>query len=145
MVLGGQLSNPSPPPLRRAIDAYHRLKLPSRRPGHTRHRATKRAIRLNPTQLNSLLDRYRAGATHDDLAVEFKINRDTAMEHVKRAGLRPRWRILTFDDVNRAAALYRAGMSLATVGSHLGVDADTVRRALQRAGEPIRPRRGWNY
>lgn len=105
----------------------------------------KRAVRLNATQVERLLRRYNAGATFQELADDFQINRLTAMEHVKRAGLRPRWRILTPDDITRAADLYRSGQSLDQVGTCPGVDADTVRRAFLLKGVPIRPRRGWNY
>jgi hypothetical protein len=73
-------------------------------------------MRLNDGRVRLLHERYEAGATLQELAEEFRINRDTAMQHVKRAGLRPRWRILSSDDVAKAAMMYSSGRFLATVG-----------------------------
>jgi hypothetical protein len=52
---------------------------------------------------------------------------------------------LTTADVSATAAKYQSGQSLATVGEHVGVAADTVGKAQRRAGVVLRPRRGWKY
>jgi hypothetical protein len=46
--------------------------------------------------------------------------------------------------IREAALLYEQGDSLAAVGQYLGVDAQTVRRHLAKAGVRIRTRRGWD-
>jgi hypothetical protein len=42
-------------------------------------------------------------------------------------------------DIERAAALYRAGASCRGIGSLMGVSADATRRALRTHGVPLRP------
>jgi len=145
VVLRRQFSNPAPPPLRRALKAYHHLNLADTHPLSPPRHHTKRAVHLSPAQLDALLSLYREGANQQDLAMKFDINRLTVMEHVKRARIRPRWRILTPEDMIHAINLYQAGQSLEQVGDQLGVNAETIRLTLRRHGTPIRPRRGWKY
>ena len=42
-----------------------------------------------------------------------------------------------------AADLYATGMSLADVAGQFGIDGQTVANRFQRAGVPVRARRGW--
>ena len=95
-----------------------------RPPGTPRH-PTKRPIRLVTAQMNRLLDRYRAGATYRDLADEFQINRCTAIEHVRRAGLRPRWRILRSEEIIRASKPTTT-VALSTGSARTSVSAATL-------------------
>lgn len=55
---------------------------------------TKRGIvrRLSDEQVAELIDRYRAGASINDLAGHFKIHRTTASLHLLRQGVRGRRR-----------------------------------------------------
>ena len=43
-----------------------------------------------------------------------------------------------------AAGLHESGLSLAAVGVHFGIDAQTVANRFRRAAVPVRQRRGWN-
>ena len=47
--------------------------------------------------------------------------------------------------LDEATRLYEQGWSLARLGDRFGVDAETVRRALRKAGIPLRARNGWAY
>lgn len=80
------------------------------------------------------------------LAREFGINRETALEHLKRAGIsrRPSVRKLTDQLVAEAGCLYATGLSLKNVAAQFDVNETTIRNEFTRAGFEVRPRRGWN-
>lgn len=80
------------------------------------------------------------------LAKEFGINRETALEHLKRAGIarRPHVRKLTDEHVEQAGQLYATGLSLKNVAAHFNVNESTIRHEFTRAGIEVRPRRGRN-
>lgn len=80
------------------------------------------------------------------LAKEFGINRETALEHLKRAGIarRPHVRKLTDQLVQEASRPYASGLSLKNVAKHFDVNENTIRDEFTRAGIQVRPRRGWN-
>ena len=65
----------------------------------------------------------------------------TVMKHVERAGA-PRRRHLLTDLLDEARQLYDQGWSLASIGTHFGVNASTVWHALRRAGVPMRDTHG---
>ena len=142
MVLARQFSNSSPSSLERALRAYRRLDL-ARPPQKRPTRASKRAKRLNGTELNRLVERYASGATVYELATEFGIHRTTISQQLKTAGVKMRLQPLTPQQVEEAAALYATGQSLADVGSQLGVNASTVLIALRTEGAEIR--KPWDH
>ena len=80
------------------------------------------------------------------LAREFLINRETAIEHLKRAGIARRRRVrkLTNELVHEAGRLYATGLSLKHVAARFDVNKTTIRNEFTRAGIQVRPRRGWN-
>ena len=101
--------------------------------------------RLSPTDIDDLVNAYRAGATISQLAVEFGIHRTTVAGHLDRHGV-PRHSELTVwdDDILREAAeMYATGLSLTDVAHQFGIDAQTVANRFRRAGVAVRPRRGW--
>lgn len=102
--------------------------------------------RLSPTDLDNLLDAYRAGATINQLAVEFGIHRTTVAGHLDRHGVPRHSELTAWDDdiLGRAAELYATGSSLANVAHQFGIDAQTVANRFRRAGIPVRSRSGWN-
>jgi DNA invertase Pin-like site-specific DNA recombinase len=108
-------------------------------------RGLQRQTRLTEDQVKQLIDQHQAGSTVRQLAVMFCINRETVMEHLKRAGVsrRPNVRKLTDEQVTQAARIYRDGLSLQRTAEQFGISERTIRTELARAGEPIRPRRGW--
>lgn len=96
--------------------------------------STKRARRLNQTELAVLADDYRAGATVYDLATKFGINRKTVNRQLKVLGVPMRRASLTDAELTQAVALYESGLSLATVGEQVGRDHSAIGNALKRAG-----------
>lgn len=108
-------------------------------------RVLQRQTRLADDQVKLLIDQHQAGCSARQLAVEFGINRETVLEHLKRAGVarRPHVRKMTDEQVAQAARIYRDGLSLRNTAERFGVSERTLRTELGRAGEPIRPRRGW--
>lgn len=88
---------------------------------------------------------FQGGATHVQLAARFGIAKATVIAHLKRAGVgRPRI-AMPAEQLEELARLYRNGDSLATIGARFRLSPKTVWTGLNRAGVPIRPRRGWPY
>ena len=102
--------------------------------------------RLSPASIDGLVEAYRAGATINELAVEFGIHRTTVAGHLDRKGVPRRSEATVWDDcaLREAAELYATGLSLADVANRFGIDAQTVANRFRRAGVTVRPRRGWN-
>ena len=101
--------------------------------------------RLSPTDLDDLLEAYKAGATISQLAVEFSIHRTTVASHLDRHGVPRHSEQTAWDDeiLTQAAELYASGLSLGGVADQFGIDAQTVANRFRRAGVPVRARRGW--
>jgi len=102
--------------------------------------------RLPADIVQQLVFRYQSGSTVVQVAKEFGINRETALDHLKRAGIarRPHVRKLTDQLVQKAADLYATGLSLKNVAKQFNVNETTIRNEFTRAGNEVRPRRGWN-
>ena len=103
--------------------------------------------RLSPTDINDLVDAYRAGATISQLAVDFGVHRTTVASHLDRHGV-PRHSEQTtwYDEIlTHAAELDATGLSLADVADQFGVDAQTVANRLRRARVAIRPDGAGNH
>jgi len=81
---------------------------------------------------------YVEGVEVIELARRYGIARQTVLEQMRREGVARRHPRLSVDDTERAADLYRAGDSLATIGDVFAVDPGTVRRALMKLGVPMR-------
>jgi hypothetical protein len=77
------------------------------------------------------------------LAKQYEINRDTVINHAKRAGLSRKRPRLSPAESLWAIDAYREGLALLPIAKKLGVSANTVRLSLTTAGVEIRPRRGW--
>ena len=104
----------------------------------------KRTKRLNATELARLVERYESGGTVYELALEFMIDRRTVSQRLREQGLLRR-QSPSSTMIDDMARLYQSGLSLLKVGRQLDVNAETVRRALPKAGVRPRPRRGWTY
>lgn len=142
MVLVRTLSNSTSSPLTRAVDAYHRLDLFNPHAGTQPRTVPKRARRLNAVQLAGLTASYEGGATVYDLADRFGIDRRTVSLCLKRMGVSLRGQSPSDDAVNEMVRLYEEGLSLAAVGSVLGVSAKTVHTWIRRRGVTTRPQGG---
>ena len=101
--------------------------------------------RLSPTDIDDLLDAYRAGAAISQLAVDFGIHRTTVTGHLARHGVPRDSEQTAWDNrtLEQAAELYATGLSMAAVAHRFGIDEQTVANRFRRAGVPVRPRRGW--
>ena len=101
--------------------------------------------RLSPTDVDDLVNEYRAGTTITQLALQYGVHRTTVAAHLDHHHIPRHHERTTWDDdtLREAAAQYATGLSLADVAAGYGIDAQTVANRFRRAGIPIRPRRGW--
>jgi len=115
--------------------------------GQGRDRPSHRSSKNRPDWpiRTSVLERYLAGETANDLADAFDVNRATVFAILQRAGIKSRYRVLT-DDVAAATAMYQAGQSLTRIAEHFGVADGTVPNRFRRLGIPTRARgtNQWN-
>jgi hypothetical protein len=106
-------------------------------------RTIKRVLRrLTHPETEQLLAAYTADASQRQLARDFKIHSQTVAAVLDRGGVGRRDGGLHGDRLDLAIRLYRSGESLRAVGDRLNVNAETVRRYLNEAGEPLRQRPG---
>ena len=94
--------------------------------------------RLSPAETQRLVAAYQQGAGVKELARRFGIHRETVSAIIGRAGLVPRTRRLSKNQIDDAARLYTEGWSLARLGEKFGVDGTTVWRTLLRQGVLMR-------
>ena len=99
--------------------------------------------RLGPAQVEELIQGYEDGGPVDEVAARFPVDQSTVQKHSRRRALPRRSPRLGPRHSEGAARLYLAGQSLAKLSEHFGVATDTVALALRRAGDTLRPRRGW--
>ncbi len=101
---------------------------------------TQRQTRLTQSEIEMLIEDYRAGSTINALAEQYHIHRTTVMNHLRRNKVKTRrfHRGLNGGQVRRAAERYTFGMSLAQLGEEFGVDAEVIRREFIKLGLPRR-------
>lgn len=101
--------------------------------------------RLTEATVDGLVRDYATGASIDSLARQLGVHRTTIINHLERRGVQRRRieRKATDRTVREAAQRYEAGESLKVVAARFDVDARTLAREFNRAGIPIRARRGW--
>jgi hypothetical protein len=101
--------------------------------------------RLSPSDIDDLVEAYRAGAGISRLAAKWGVHRTTVAGHLDRRKIPRHHERSAWDDdaLASAAEMYAAGLSLADVGAQFRIDAQTVANRFRRAGVPVRPRRGW--
>lgn len=76
------------------------------------------------------------------LAKEFGLHRTTVAQHLAGAGVTRTKKVISPEQVERAAELYRQGSSLAVIGRQLGFDPATIHTHLRRAGVVMRSPHG---
>ena len=103
-------------------------------------RPRQRQTRLDPDQVDQLIEAYRAGSSVYELATRFEVNRRTVSIILKRSGVALRYNLLSPEQIVEASDLYAEGWSLARLGEHYGVNHSTVLNAFRKAGIPTRPR-----
>ena len=97
---------------------------------------SQRRLRLH--DVARLVADYFAGATIDNLAAAYGVNRTTVNAHLDRAGAaRPvRRGKLSERQVRQAGRAHRDGVRITELAVELGVSEETLRRALRRVGTP---------
>ena len=88
----------------------------------------QRQRRLSNELVIQMAVRYGEGATVYELAKEFGIDRRTASERLKKAGVRMRLQPPSDAMIDEMVQLYQSGMSFAKVGARLNVSPQTVLR-----------------
>lgn len=84
-----------------------------------------------------MVEAYQQGGSLAALAQCFEIDPATVIAHINRRGVEHRTGVVK-RRIHEARALYESGQSLAQVGQHFGVDAETARRNLRAAGVTLR-------
>lgn len=104
--------------------------------------STVKQVRLTNDEISQLVEDYKSGHSVKDLVDKWGIHRGTVADHLNRNNVntRPATRKLTNAQVTRAAKMYRAGKSLAKLGTHFDVSPTTMRKELHSYGVIIRPR-----
>jgi DNA invertase Pin-like site-specific DNA recombinase len=98
-------------------------------------------IRLEPSQVVLLVDKYEEGASVNKLAEQFRVDRTTVLAHLRRREVPKQVRrTLGPDEIENAIQLYVAGGSVKSVARQLQVSSSTMGRILNRAGVAMRPR-----
>lgn len=99
------------------------------------------ARQLRQTDLDGLVDGYRAGKTVFQLADQFGIDRRTVGRHLRTRGIDTTPPCLQPNEIPEAVALYNSGWSLARIGNKYGIASTTVRIYLLREGVVMRARK----
>lgn len=98
----------------------------------------KAATRLDEGQASQLIKEYIGGDAVGTLAVRYGIHRVTVAEHLRRRNIPVRTKGLVPSEADESIILYNQGYSLAAIGKHFGVAANTVRRTLLQSGVQLR-------
>lgn len=96
--------------------------------------------RLRPEQVDELVRKYESGRSATELAREFGVNQQTALDHLHRRGvvvIRSRMAIAD-DQLPELRELYKDGLSLNQLGEIYGCSHTAVSAALKRGGVPLR-------
>lgn len=97
---------------------------------------------LQPSEVDRLVEAYRAGASVAELAAQFGVHRETAGKYLQARGIDTRDVGFSLEQIQEAARLYGEGWSLARLGERFGVNDGTVRARLLEVGVVMRARRG---
>lgn len=98
----------------------------------------KAVTRLSEDQISQLVREYMDGDQVSALAARYGIHRVTVSEHLRRRNVPTRIKGLLPSEAEASAVLYEEGYSLASIGKHFGVTANTIRNALLNSGTRLR-------
>ncbi|WP_197023289.1 hypothetical protein [Arthrobacter sp. MA-N2] len=98
----------------------------------------RRCTQLSAEQSQEVVADYQTGARVKELAVKYRISRETVSKHLRRHEVTPRKVGLDERQIKEAIRLYEQGDSLATIGKRMGVTAHTVRSRLVEVGVRMR-------
>lgn len=85
-----------------------------------------------------MVARYEAGETSTALAAEYRVAKSTILGILRTGNVVVRRQPLTAEQVSEAARLYQDGLSLSQVATQLGVNQETMRVAIIKAGVALR-------
>lgn len=140
MELAGGLSKPAPALVR--MTAMHRM-IRRRALGPSQERAhVRQQTRVSEELLTSAENRYAAGGTLREIAIDLGIGRERLATLLRARGVCLRGATPSDDAVREMARLYAAGESLERVGTRLGFSAGTVRNHLLSVGVRTRDTHG---
>jgi hypothetical protein len=101
------------------------------------------ARQLRPSEVDLLVERYKATQNIKLVADELGLYRATVREHLKRRNI-PVRKMASMNalEIAEAVRLYEAGDSSVTVGEKLGFSNHTILKGLRARGTTIRPQVG---
>jgi transposase-like protein len=97
-------------------------------------RVHKLSHRLRAETVASIVAAYEAGATANQLALEFGLAKSSVLAVLRREGVPIRLLRLSPADRLRVVAMYRQGMSQAEIGRRFGRHKSAIWHLLKRAG-----------
>lgn len=100
--------------------------------------------KLQPDEIDGLVQRYEAGVSMSELAGEFGMHFQTVRAHLRRRGidLRSDHQAMLPSQVAEAVTLYGLGQSSYDLAKRYSVDRTTVTKHLKRAGIAMRSHSG---
>lgn len=105
-------------------------------------RSARKGKHLLTETERAIVAEYQAGQTMKAIAAKHGIHRVTVSEVIDRTGTAKRSKGMSPSQVDMAARLYESGLSLASVGAQLKLDATTIRTVLLRSGIAMRDSHG---
>ena len=102
---------------------------------HARKAGAVRSPRVSP----DVLVEYAAGVPSEELAARCGVSAETVMRHARMAGVCRGRLAPAQDQVIQIVELYQQGMSMAQIGSRVGMGNRKVKQLLTDAGVRIRP------
>jgi hypothetical protein len=125
------------------IERTYRLSEMTLETEETRQPRPYAAVRkLTSDQVQELIVLYESGATLNELAAKFEIQRQTVSAHLHRQGVKMRRQGLAGQQVIDSARLYKDGWSCARIARHFDVNHGTVWLALRANGVQMRDQHG---
>jgi transposase-like protein len=102
------------------------------------NRSHRISARLSPEELDDIVEAYAAGAPAAAVAAEFGVSESAVKRLVRQRGGEIRLQPLPHDIIDKAAALYKSGMSVQAVADQLRVPKSTLLRTLKKHGVQMR-------
>lgn len=109
-------------------------------------RASRKAFETN--KVKEIADKYRNGASADDLAAEYGVQRSTVLRTLRREGFEVRptgrrpWRRFTDEDIERMESMWRAGDSQTKIAKAFDTAQVVVSRIFAQRGIRLEKRSG---
>jgi hypothetical protein len=100
--------------------------------------------RLSPETQRRLQTEYQTGASANQLAIRYHLNRASVRQLIQRAGIPPNRRSLTEAEIEQAMKLYATGLTVALVAAELGRPPTTVHATLRQHGVQLRSRHDYD-